>query len=394
MHICHVQTTFRKGAGATRRTSAILRGIKEAGYVVSLVVGKDSDDEKKLEECGIDVYRVPELEKYIAPRNEIGAFLKVRRLFLRLRPTVVHTHLAKAGIIGRAAARAAGVRIILHTVHGPSFPDSFSWLKRNLFGKLEQICSRWTTFTFFVGEELRRRYVTAGAAHPSRSIVIRSGRPKKDFDRLLSLDDASRKSIRQRLCQDDGAFLIACVGRLVPSKQQTHAIEILSKIRGIGYKAELVLIGDAFLEEEKSYATLLRELTKRLNMRNFVHFLGYCDDALELMAVADAVILTSKYEGLPNVAVEAALVGRPFVSYSVGGAREIVIEGKTGYIVPQGDQGVFVQRLERLIKDQNLRVDMGTSAQKVVGNSYDEDAMVAEKLRAYEVLLTTKKLRH
>ncbi len=333
------------------------------------------------------MYRIPELGKYIVPRSDVHAFFKLRRLFLKLKPTVVHTHLAKAGIIGRSAARMAGVPVIFHTVHGPSFPKSFSWPKRILFRRLEQMCSRWTAFTFFVGDELRKSYVTSGAVNPSRSGVVRSGRPKEDFDRVFTISDSERTKIRQGLCRDSEAFLMACVGRLVPSKQQTHAIEILSKLRQKGYKAELLFVGDAFLEEEKGYASVLKDLARQLNVNEVTHFLGYCDNALELMAIADAVILTSKYEGLPNVAVEAALVGKPFVSYSVGGVSEVVINGKTGFIVPQGDQHAFVQKIECLIKDTELREHMGIFGQRAASKIYNEETMVAEKLSVYSELL-------
>lgn len=386
VHICHIQTTFRLGAGSTKRTCAIIKGFSEKGYKVSLIVGRDSDELNFLSESGVSVYIIPVLRKYISPLNEIAAFIRLLNILKEIEPDVVHTHLAKAGILGRFAAKLSRVPVVLHTIHGPTFPPNINWLKRNLYRFLERKACQITDFIFFVGEELRESYISVGAAHMAHSAVVKTAKPFGNFDSF----QLTSEDFRKQFCHDQNCFIATYIGRVVPSKQQADAIYIISGLREEGINIEFFLIGEAFLEEEKSYIIELKHLVRELNIENVVHFLGFRNDAINIMSLSDIVIFTSKYEGLPNVPIEASMVGTPVIAYDVCGIREIIEHGKTGYVVPQGDQSSFCYFIKKLYFNPELKTLFGDTAKGKDYSEYDEQYMVKRKLSYYEKILKSK----
>lgn len=152
--ICHISTSFLRRAGIARRTAAIVAACAERGYRVSLIAGRDHDlVDGDLPGVAIEIVR--ELAKPVRPLADATAVRRLGRLLRSLKPDLVHTHLAKAGILGRRAAARCGVRPIVHTVHGPTFPSHLPAPRRLLFRALERRAARLTDALVFVGEELR-----------------------------------------------------------------------------------------------------------------------------------------------------------------------------------------------------------------------------------------------
>lgn len=385
-HICHIATTFNLRSGSARRTSAILRGCLEQGYKVSLILGRDRD----VTECDlpdVDIYIVPELVKYISPWRDAIAPWKLRRLLNRIKPDLVHTHLAKAGIVGRLAALSAQVPCILHTVHGPTFPLYFNPVKRVLFRMLEKLCGRFTDWFVFVGNELQQEYLNAGICQPDTSKVIQTGRPDIVFDRQ-EMSVAQKKALRTELCGGSmPEFLLVTVGRLVPSKQLEHAVRVVRALHLKSVPVHLVFVGKCLLKEEQQYEERLIKLAIELGIEEYVHFPGFRDDVIDIMASADAVLLTSLYEGLPNVAVEAVISGTPMITYDVSGVREILKEGKSGWIVPQGDEGQVVDRVMQLMHRKTDKRDVCDTRDNNVLQDFRESVMVKRKIQLYEQVL-------
>ncbi|MCK5310969.1 MAG: glycosyltransferase [Desulfobacteraceae bacterium] len=391
-HICHIQTTFKTGAGATRRTIAVLRGLKKTGCNISLIVGVDSENIQELQEAGISVYMIPELRKHISFKNELIVLYRLARILRQIRPDIVHTHLAKAGILGRVSSIIVGTPIILHTVHGPSFPESFNFFKRTLFKCLEFLVSKKTDRFIFVGKELKNLYIEKRISKESNSIVIRTARPKKDFDFLYQLCPESVIDIRKSITNNENCFLMIYVGRIVPSKQQEHAISILKQLRESGYNVELIFVGVAFIDEEKKYQLYLEKLVAEFKLGQYVHFAGYQSNVLELMAVSDVVILTSKYEGMPNVLTEAAMVGTPFISYEVSGIVEFTQYVKNVITIKQSDIEDFVRQLCLLIKQRDVSQDIKDKDIESSKYQYFEEDMVEQKINYYKIILSERQV--
>ena len=388
LHICHISTTFNLRSGSAHRTSVILTRCIAQGYKVSLLIGRDHDVRPE-DLPGVDIYVIPELVKYISPRLDAIAPWRLRRILREIRPDLVHTHLAKAGIIGRLAAWSVGVPHILHTVHGPTFPQYFHPLKRNLFRILEKLCG-WITCQFvFVGHDLRQEYIAAGVCTFRNSCVIQTGRPDAVFARS-PLSATERKQMRLDICGGSVPhFLVVTVGRLVPAKQLAHGIRVIKELHAQDIQAHLAVVGKSLLREERKHEQKLIRLSRELALADYVHFCGFRTDIIKVMESADAILLTSHYEGLPNVAVEAVISGTPMVAYDVSGIREVLQEGVTGWIVPQGDIGRIVQILSQLSLDDRVDRQVRPTQPRDEGllRNFRESVMVARKMKLYAEIL-------
>lgn len=385
--ICHINTTFIYKAGSTCRTFAVIRALADRGYRVIQIAGRDFEPHQEWNLSGIKFVRIPELVKYINPVEDIIALYKLYKILKRYKPQVVHTHLAKAGVLGRLAARLIKVPHIIHTVHGPTFPKRMHPIKKNLYRLLERFCGRFTDYFVFVGEELRDEYIKNGVSPLDKTIVIRSGSPESDFIAAEKFSENEIKSIRRKFSDNLEAFLIGYVARLVPSKAQDSAIRVLKLLRNKGIDAHLVLIGEGHLSEEKKYEVYLRRLTDELNLSGFTHFAGFQSHILPYMKAMDLLIMTSRYEGLPTVAVEACIIGKPLVAFKVCGISEVITDNLTGCIVQQGDIKGMAEKLYYLATNPEIRRKMGENATFNVREQYNLPRMIEEKLKFYQTVL-------
>jgi len=390
IHINHIISNFNAKTMSGRRTYATLVALRREGYQVSLIVGKDFQPAPDWNLAGIQIFHLPDLVKNIAPDQDIKALHGLTEILRRHRPQVIHTHLAKAGVLGRLAARLAGVPLIMHTVHGPTFPPVLPKAKQLAFKSMEKICSRVTDHFIFVGEELRQDYINAGICRNGLTSVIRTGRPQEEFAAVDAIPASQLAAIRRSITAAPEAFLIGVVSRLAPMKRLEEAIQILHLLRQQGIPAHLAIAGAPDPPEETHYRDALRQLTASLELAPYVHFIGFREDILPFMKAMDALLLTSSYEGLPNVVVEAGIVGRPIVVYEVCGLRELIVDGETGYVVPQGDRHGATAKLKYLAQNPIFCSDMGHKASQVMRQKFNLEKMLAEKIKLYREFLTTK----
>lgn len=386
--ICHISTTFVSKSGSARRTFRMLSGVREAGYRPVNIVGAAHEPDPDWDVTGIEHVVIPEMHKHVSLWNDIVTFVKLVRALRRIKPDIVHTHLAKAGFIGRLAAKLCGVPLILHTVHGPTFPKSIGWGSALIYRWMERLAALCTDRFVFVGEELKREFVDAGAAAEDRSVIILTGRPDAELASAETRDPSEGAAYRAAWDTSSDAFALACVGRLVPAKDQKRAMDALLMLRQRGIDAVLWLIGEAHVPKEQAYRTELVEHARQLGVEDHVRFTGYQADVLGCMAAADVVVMTSKYEGLPNVAVEAGIAARPLVGLRVSGLGETIKEGITGHVVDQDDVTGLADRLEELARDPDLVERMGKAASTHIRGSRSAEVMVATKLKFYEDLVS------
>jgi len=386
IHVSHISTTFIYRAGGISRLFSRLQAMIRSGYEVTLIVGRDYEPDAKWDMTGLTVYRIRSMEKYISPIKDIQAFFSLSNLLRDIKPDVVHTHLAKAGILGRWAAYINCVPLILHTVHGPTFASTLSVPKKLFYRLMERLTGRITSYFIFVGEDIRNAYIRAKVCNQNNSTVIYTGRPDGEIDNIKRISSKKLKNIRKSFFGTDSAFVVVCVGRLVASKQQDHAIRIIHELRRRDIDGKLIIVGDAFLREEKRYVESMRKLVAELDLKEHVSFSGYRKDVLEVMAACDAVLHVSKYEGLPNILVEAGLVSKPMVCYLVSGTREIIEDGQTGYIVDQGDIRSAAQKLSYLASHPVKARKMGMLAREKLREVHRESLMNEKKLEVYASL--------
>jgi glycosyltransferase involved in cell wall biosynthesis len=380
LRVLHVHTRMIWG-GADENTLFTVNGLDPERFQVTLAVGSGSEPTMLGRiEPHVEVREIAELVRDISPRHDAAAFLQLRRLMRERRYHIVHTHTAKGGILGRFAARSAGVPVIIHTLHGSTFHQALDPLHYRLYWVLEKLAGSFTNRIISVGEDLKDRYVRAGISSAGRYEVIRSGMDLRRFRNAARMSAAKRVEVRRSLGVPAEAPLVGKVARLEPRKGYRYFIEMAEQVLQHVPGAHFVGIGAGKQLESLAAETARRGLSDR------VHFPGLRPDIADVLASLDVLVLTSLWEGLPRVLVEAAACGIPAVTFEVEGAREIVKDGVNGYIVPSKDVGQLAARVISLLVNPERARGMGVAGSEFVHQDWSVESMVREITAVYDRL--------
>ena len=324
---------------------------------------------------GVRVVQVPHLCREISPARDLCAFWFLYRLMRREGFAIVHCHSSKAGILGRLAARLAGVRGILFTVHGWGLGDHHSRIKQSFFVLAEKVAGRCSDRVVCVSRADYQKALDEKLVPPDRLAVIHNGLPRPA---------PQPPALREELGLSEKALMVGTVCRLRPPKDPLFFLEVARALLYSGKWAGnlyFVLIGDGPLMAP------CREYVQRHGLSRAVFFLGNREDAPALVAGLDVFVLFSLWEGLPLTVIEAMQAGKPVVAPAVGGVGELVTPGETGYLIKPRDLAGAVQALETLLKDGQLRRDMGAKGRRAALEHFSVERMVADYLRVYDDLL-------
>lgn len=351
MRICHIITTFYDSAGSSRRTLIEMRYQQKAGHTIGLIVGCDVSS-KLMDTCrneGVEVHQVLCLQKYINIPYDIWSIKEIFTILKQGQFDIVHTHLAKAGILGRIAAYASKVPVIIHTVHGPTFHKAQGW-KTFVFKLMEKIVATYTHGIIFVGQELRNQYLNSSVSKPEKSHVIYTGHDFTKYRKAAIMPSQQIDLLRIKHGIPLDSLVIGYVARVVPSKGHEVAIEAFKKLKIDFPHLKMIFVGKANLPQEQSHLATLRSIVLDLGFEKEILFLGYHSDIECYYRLMDIFILPSRYEGLPNVVIEAVSMGIPVVAFDCGGAREVLNHCKgSGAVVDPGDFQSFVIQLRETI---------------------------------------------
>lgn len=290
---------------------------------------------------------------------QIWAYLR------RVKPDIVHTHCSVPGIVGRIAARLAGVPVVVHTVHGFAFHDGSRGVTPALAVAVERLAGRLTDVLLSQNREDMAQAVRHGIVDSERLHWIGNGIALERFPAVEPRPEGERPVI------------ITCVARLEPVKNHLLLLEAARLLKDREKRFELWLVGGG--EERASYRTTCAAW----GLGSHVRFLGYRDDIPALLAQSDIGALTSLKEGIPRAVLEAMAVGLPVVATNVTGTREVVRNGETGFLVSPHDPRPLAAALERLIDDPALRERMGARGRDVVRSGFDEAEIVRNLERVY-----------
>lgn len=313
------------------------------------------------------------LERSINPLKDLCAFIEIYRFIKKNRITAIHTHSSKAGILGRLAGRMAGVKVIVHTVHGWSFNSFQPCWRRLLFVRLERFAARFTTMLVVVCLHDLDKGLAHGIAGASRYRLIRYGIRRQDFT-------LQRGSLRQELGIAEGVPLVGMVACLKPQKAPQDFIRLAWLTLRTVPSAHFVLIGDGVLR-----ARLQRQIARR-GLGGRVTLCGWRTDMPRILADFDVFVLTSLWEGLPVAALEAMACGKPVLATRTGGIEEVVVEGKAGYLVDPGDTEALAMRLASVLGDESLRTRLGQYARLCLREEFDTSYMAGRTQALYEEL--------
>jgi len=324
---------------------------------------------------------LPELGRQIRGASDLAALLALTRLMRRVRPHIVHTHTAKAGTLGRVAALLARVPVVVHTYHGHVFRGYFSAATTRLFLGIERWLGRRTDRLVTVGEAVRAELLHLGIGTPERLVVIPLG---LDLDRFLDCE-AVRGRLRAELGIGGGVPLIGIVARLVPIKAHEVFLDAAARIGRELPEARFLVVGDGERRAE------LEALAARWGPPGRVRFLGWRRDLDRIYADLDVVVLTSRNEGLPVSLIEAMAAARPVVATRVGGVPDLVEDGVTGCLAPEGDAGAVAGTLRALLADPERRQAMGAAGRKRVAGAFGAERLLADVDRLYTELVREKR---
>ena len=343
-----------------------------------LVAGTESAVEGNMIELGrLDappaLRRIAALGREISPLDDLRALWSLVRLIREFKPDIVHTHLAKAGTLGRVAARIAGVPVVIHTFHGTVFRGYFGSLRSRLFLEIERALGRVSTRLVAITAGQRRELVALGIGSDATVVEIPLGLQLAPF-----IDVPSRTEARVALGLPEDAPVVAIVARLVPIKDVGLFLRTLAKLKrpAIG-----LIVGDG--EERAS----LESLAVSLGIASRCRFLGWQRDVRSLYAAADVVVLTSRNEGSPVSIIEAMAAARPVVCTDVGGVSDVVASGVSGILVPYGDAEGLATAIDGLLADPAMRERLGNEARNAVYPRYDVSRLVTDITALYASLV-------
>jgi glycosyltransferase involved in cell wall biosynthesis len=316
---------------------------------------------------------LPALGREISPFDDLAALGRLVRLMRQMRPDVVHTHMAKAGTIGRLAARICGVPLVVHTYHGHVFHSYFSPLKTRVFLTIERALGLTTNRIIVLGDGQRDEIASYGVAPLRKLVPIRLGLELGQFLHAENL----RGELRRELGFSMATPLVGIVARLVPIKAHEVFLQAAAGVHTALPTAQCLVIGDGERRDE------LAHMAGQLGLTGWVHFLGWRQDMARVYADLDVVALTSLNEGSPVALIEALAAARPVVSTAVGGVPEVVIDGETGLSVAPADPSAFSEAIVRLLGDSALARRLGATGRRHVYPRYDSSRLVDDVRQLY-----------
>jgi glycosyltransferase involved in cell wall biosynthesis len=365
---------------------------RKRGHEALLVVGPVPETEGDMEyyasQWNVSLVRVPELVRPLSLKNDCVAFWRIFCLLRRERPDIVHTHTAKAGTLGRAAAILVGTPVILHTFHGNVFDGYFSPAKARLFLFIERFLARFTDRIISVSKSQSDELINKHKiARPDKFEIVRLG---IDLDAFREVEGSNQCRSKDR---ENRPLVIGWVGRLTEIKDPFFFVEFAAVMKSFGTPAKFVMVGDGHLRQ-----AIEAKISEYSLQRDFT-LSGWQREMAEVYSRIDLIVLTSLNEGTPVTMIEAMATGRPFVAFNVGGLPDLMAgaaqryEGfevyDNGILVRSRDTGTFAKAVGLLMQDPERRVRMGQAGKVFAFQNFSKERLAEDIEALYRNLAVT-----
>lgn len=354
------------------------RHLDHARYDVTVFTGSTGTSEGDMTELidtsGIRIVRIPGLRRDIAPADDIHALLSLIRAIRKERPEIVHTHMAKAGALGRIAARLSAVHVVLHTFHGNILRGYFGRERSILFAAAERILALISTKVIALGPRQAREILRYGIAPIRKVAEIPLG---IELERFRA---HSKGSLRSELALNEGTELVGIVARLVPIKGIDVFLDAAALMVAERPRMHFVIVGDGELR------AALEARAAAAGLASHAHFIGWRADLPAIYADLDVVLLTSRNEGTPTSLIEAMAASRPVVATAVGGVPDLITEG-TGELVPPDRPDLVARSTLALLADRERASVIGRTARERAFREHDAATLVDRMDALYRSLL-------
>lgn len=389
MKILHLSTRLIIG-GSQENTVLSCIGAADRGHTVALAYGPIYGPEGSLlsrvvADGRIALFEIPDLLREVSPLADWRCAQQLRALIRSWKPDVVHTHSSKAGILGRAAAWAEQVPVIVHTIHGLPFHPYQSWLKNAAYVRAERWAAKRCHAIVSVADAMTVAALAHKIASPNQFVTIRSG---MEIGPWMNAS-AMRADVRQRFGWDDETIVFGTIARLAELKGHDDLIDAFTELLRARTtpKIALLWVGDGWWRQR------LTERLKAAGITDRVALTGLVDpsEIPALIAAADVVVHPSYREGLPRAVVQGMLSAKPVIAYDADGAPEVCKDGVTGILVKAGDIAGLRSAAQRLIASPQDRTAMGTRGREHVRSDFDSRVMVDQLLALYQRLASQKR---
>jgi len=350
--------------GPALHVTHLARGLNPARFETMLVTGQVGPGEGDMSDLarGLNWRVIPELGRELAPTADAITLIKLWGLIRRFRPHIVHTHTAKAGAVGRVAARLAGVPLVVHTFHGHTFRGYWGPFGSRAVVAIEQMLARLTDRLIAVSDRVRDDLIEFRIGPPEKIAAIPVGLDLEPFAQM------------ERSPSEEP--IVGIVGRLVPVKNHALFLEMARRLICGGFPGRFVVVGDGELRGE------LEESTVDLGDR--VAFTGWRRDLPQVYSQLSVVVNTSINEGTPVALIEAMAAGVPVVATAVGGAPDVVRPGETGWLAPGGDADALAESVKAALRDDGR---IAARAQAEVLERYSKERLIRDVEKLYESLI-------
>ena len=360
--------------GPAVQVSGLMRGFDRSVFEHELITGYCAPDEADyLEKVATDVkaIRIDGLGRSIKPRADLTALFAIIKEIRRFQPDVIHTHTAKAGVVGRIASILSGHKSIrVHTFHGHLLNGYFSAGKTKLIVLIEKFLALFTDQLLAVGVKVKDDLLAVGIGNQKKFGVMPPG--------LQLAEVPSRATAREVLGLKDAAVYCAFIGRITQIKRPDRFLDVVAEVKSRGIDLHFIVAGAGDLLQYCQTRALAENLS--------VTFLGWREDIEVVLAAADFVLLTSDNEGTPLSLIQAGMVGIPVVATNVGSTNEIVVDGETGFLTDLS-VGRLSDAVAKVARDSALRDKMGAAGQKYTMSRYGVARLVKDHQDLYLHLL-------
>ncbi|MFN9507755.1 MAG: glycosyltransferase family 4 protein [Planctomycetota bacterium] len=384
MRIVHIITRMIVGGAQENTRFNCLDLVRDYGDDVTLITGPSLGAEgsllDKYQDPDLKTILVPELIRSIRPWTDLRAARILQKHLTQLRPDVVHTHSAKAGILGRSVAWKLKIPCVVHTVHGAPFHPYQAWPVRKLY----QICERWAARRchrlISVADAMTDLLVEAKIAERSKFVTIYSG---MDIEPFLNADQ-NRLQLRKDLGIRPEDIVVGKIARLFHLKGHQYLLACAQRVVQADPRIRFLLVGDGILRE-----SLEKEIAS-MGLKNHFIFTGLVPphEIPELIGAMDMLMHVSLREGLARALPQALLAGKPVISYDIDGAKEVVIEDQTGILLPPKSIQPLGDAILKLANDADLRTRLGLQGRLLCQERLGHQSMTKQIRRLYQQILS------
>ena len=389
MKIVHIITRLILG-GAQENTLITCKLLAQRGHDVTLITGPAIGPEGELfnqtKNEKYDVIVVPKMIRAICPLYDTTSYFQIKRLLDRLKPDIVHTHSAKAGILGRFAAHrlkgkwSENLPAVVHTIHGLAFhPYQSRWLNK-FYIAVEKSAAKRTDSFISVADAMTEQALAVGIGERERFVTAYSAIKEDDFLRPIS--EERKRDFRQKYQISEGAVVLVTISRLFMLKGHKYIIESAKQLSKQFDNAFWLFVGDGNL------ADYFKEQVRRLGLAERIRFTGLLSPSRIPLAIqsSDILVHCSLREGLARALPQAMLCAKPAVSFDVDGAREVVNEN-TGRLIEPMNVEQLTRACAELVGNRELRDRLGKAGREFVKEKFAPETMVDTIEAVYQKLL-------